>query len=66
MLDLLITEKVVREYNNTKISAFYNSFTPNQVQHNRDLEEYFIREHQLILDERNKEQHEAGYFNYKT
>jgi hypothetical protein len=66
MLDPLVTEKVVREYNNTKNSAFYNSFTPNQVQNNGNLKEYFIQEHQLILDERNKEQHEAGYFNYKT
>jgi hypothetical protein len=64
-LDPKIVTKTVQEYNNKKHSAFYREFTPNQVQHNRDMEEYFIREHEMILNNVTEEQREEGLYNYK-
>jgi hypothetical protein len=59
-----IVAKAVQEYNNTKHSAFYNEFSPIQVQHNKDLEEYFIREQQMRLQDVTEAQKEAELYNY--
>jgi hypothetical protein len=58
--------RAVEIYNNTPHSAFNNEFTPMQVQMNKDLEEYYIREQLHRLDEIKKLQYEGGYFNYRT
>jgi hypothetical protein len=60
-----IVQKAVDEYNHTKHSAFLNKFTPYEVQFNRDLEEYFIREHIEDSEKITEKQSIAGLFNYK-
>jgi hypothetical protein len=64
-LDKRIVQKAVNEYNHTKHTAFNNKFTPYEVQFNRELEEYFIREHIEDLEEINEKQSKAGLFKYK-
>jgi hypothetical protein len=55
----------VAEYNNTPHKAFNYDFSPQQVQENNDIENYFIRENLYKLDEVKARQVEAGFFGYK-
>jgi hypothetical protein len=59
------TRDVVNEYNNTPHIAFKYMFTPAEVQNNKDIEGYFIREQMYRLEEIKNRQAEAGFFNYK-
>jgi hypothetical protein len=59
------TRDAVIEYNNTPHIAFKYIFTPAEVQSNKDIEGYFIREQLYKLEEIKNRQAEAGFFNYK-
>jgi hypothetical protein len=65
LLDPNIVAAAVKEYNNTPHAALLGEFTPNQVQHSTEMEEYFIRENQMILERMNNNQAGAGYFKYQ-
>jgi hypothetical protein len=51
-------------YNNTPHGAFNYQFTPAEVQSNKYIEEYFIREQLYKLEEVKNKQAEAGFFQY--
>jgi hypothetical protein len=57
--------EVVDMYNNTPHRAFNYIFTPTEVQNNKDIEEFFIRENLYKLDDVRNKQIEAGFLNYK-
>jgi hypothetical protein len=60
-----IVISAVEEYNHTPHYSFNYEFTPFQVQSYPELEECFIRENLMKLDEVKKKQNIAGYFNYR-
>jgi hypothetical protein len=55
---------VVGEYNRTPHSAFNYQFTPEEVQNNKDIEAYFIRQNLYKLEDVKNKQIEAGFFTY--
>jgi hypothetical protein len=57
--------KAVDVYNNTPHRAFNYLFTPTEVQNNKDIEEFFIRENLYKLDDVRNKQIEAGFLIYK-
>jgi hypothetical protein len=61
--DLL--QKVVNIYNNTVHSAYKNKYTPADVQDNRELEGYYIKHCQQIVDDIDKLRIKAGYLSYE-
>jgi hypothetical protein len=63
LCNIKLMEKVVERYNNTPHRAFDNKFTPNQVQHNHQLEAFYIRTQKMKLEEVNHLQYK--FKNYK-
>jgi hypothetical protein len=64
-VDPKIVAEAVEEYNNTPHSAFNHEFSPKQVQSDKDIEEYYIRQQMVRLDKVKELLHNEGFFNYK-
>jgi hypothetical protein len=65
MINIDLVDQAVAEYNNAPHTAFYRLYSPNDVQNNVDLEEYFIRESQYKLNETKKLQERKGLLGYQ-
>jgi hypothetical protein len=66
MIDISIVEKAVVKYNSTKHKAFDYLYSPNEVQNNPEIEEYFIRRNQEKLSDTLKKQRENKFFDYES
>jgi hypothetical protein len=64
-LDSMYMMQIVEECNHTKHNAFYNLFTPFQIQFTRDLERHFIKENQKKLEKIIEMQEEENIKDYE-
>jgi hypothetical protein len=60
-----LLQRVVNIYNNTVHSAYLNKYTPAQVQDNREIESFYIKECQRKLEEIDTRRIKAGYLSYE-
>jgi hypothetical protein len=60
-----LLHRVVNNYNNTVHSAYLNKYTPTQVQENREIESFYIKECQRKLEEIDNRRIKAGYLSYE-
>jgi hypothetical protein len=60
-----IVNQVVNYYNKTPHRAFFNKFTPEQAQHDNEIEQWFIRRMQNELKKAMIQQHSNNITNYK-
>jgi hypothetical protein len=65
LFDTDMVREAVERYNTSPHSSFNYEFTPEQVQMNPDLEEYYIRQQMALLQDVKNLQIEEGFFNYK-
>jgi hypothetical protein len=60
-----LLQKVVNIYNNTVHSAYKNKYTPAQVQANREIESFYIKECERKLKEIDELRLKAGFMDYQ-